>query len=51
MLDLNAPEPALAYLTALGARTETRVTLSSFVERVVAEAELQAPTGPGGGVS
>lgn len=35
MLEVNA-EPALAYLAALNTRTETRVTLSSFVGRVVA---------------
>ena len=42
MLELNA-EPALAYLATLGARTETRVTLSSFVGKVVAETLRRHP--------
>jgi pyruvate/2-oxoglutarate dehydrogenase complex dihydrolipoamide acyltransferase (E2) component len=42
MLEVNA-EPALAYLAALGARTETRVTLSAFVGKVVAETLRRHP--------
>ena len=42
MLEVNA-EPALAYLATLNTRTETRVTLSSFVGKVVAETLRRHP--------
>src|SRR5262249_19872176 len=42
MLELNA-EPALAYLEQLRTRTETRLTLSPFVGKVVAETLRRHP--------